>query len=105
MSGKPTPGEWTVEKVHLLGGTPAAGQYDVMSGNVRVAITTYSTEGHANARLIAAAPELLAACEAALAYLELCDCLVGPDHMPADKGLPSVLNNLILKAREATDVR
>lgn len=73
MSGH-TPGPWTTKRAQL----PVDGAFDhaiIASGTViaeafgRSGVTIYH-DSEANARLIAAAPDLLAACRQALASLE-----------------------------------
>lgn len=63
MNAQHTPGPW------MIG--PAVDSRKVFQGDTVIAeawpITINMAEAHANARLIAAAPELLAACEMALA--------------------------------------
>lgn len=86
MIGKHTPGPWTVDTqwTHGNAGFVHAGEGSPRAG-ARVAIVTgmggptgpWWDEAEANARLIAAAPDLLAACEAALAWHE---CETESDH-------------------------
>ena len=64
MSGGHTPGPWVASTPPFVGGhiyTEAPGERGVIVANL-----TPINERDANARLIAAAPELLAACEALL---------------------------------------
>jgi len=65
-----TPGPWKAVLVegHRLGGRNGAARYDVLAMNPPDFVADRLTE--ANARLIAAAPDLLAAAKCALAALE-----------------------------------
>ena len=69
-AGKPTPGPWETS-------VNDEGQWDVCAegGGDMVADLSASEHGEADARLIAAAPDLLAALKAMFA--DACDC--GPD--------------------------
>jgi hypothetical protein len=82
MSEKITPGDWRVDE------TVALGAYGVWSGDKQICRVRLGSDGaipreerDANARLIAAAPELLAACKAALYQIqELDDVLNHSGH-------------------------
>ena len=79
-----TPGPWKAVLVegHRLGGRNGAARYDVLAMNPPDFVADRLTE--ANARLIAAAPDLLAACRAVL------ECLgrtLAPDYLPETREL------------------
>jgi len=79
-----TPGPWKAVLVegHRLGGRNGAARYDVLAMNPPDFVADRLTE--ANARLIAAAPDLLAACRAVL------ECLgrtLAPDYLPEPREL------------------
>ena len=62
MNAKHTPGTWSIDGLHIVGNG-----YSIAHIN-----SHRTTEGRANAHLIAAAPELLEALEAARDELESC---------------------------------
>ena len=65
LKGKFTPGPWRNER-----GSGAYGRNVTADNGRRIVCETICSDHDANARLIAAAPDLLAACEAALRVLE-----------------------------------
>ena len=68
---KHTEGEWTAKLANLNIKDPMFYKSDVISGGIRVAQVAGAGEdcANANARLIAAAPELLEACKISLQYV------------------------------------
>lgn len=81
MTTQPTPAPWLLHDKQSNGAYQITGEKE---GSLRIATITNSPNDQANARLIAAAPELLGALE--LAELELCLYIL---HNPDDnsKGL------------------
>lgn len=71
---KHTKGEWKVKNLFQLG-VKDVNKKGIYEDNNQIAVVNYSThfnkeEAQANAKLIAAAPDLLEACEIALEVLE-----------------------------------
>ena len=91
---QPTPGPWIASKP--TGDTEPItwGHVDVEGGSGGLIATTWNDDDLANARLIAAAPELLEAAKAALA--KLTDIERYGEH--ADNPLPVQLRTVIAKA-------
>ena len=67
---KHTPGPWRVDDGRILGNEPSVENDDVLICDVASNNEALTDFDEANARLIAAAPDLLLACQAALALLE-----------------------------------
>jgi len=88
----PTPGPWAYDKCEI------DGRYSIyhMGPIAYCGDTTFEPgDGEANARLIAAAPDLLAACEAAMAWI------ADPASFPADHvdDVANALSRAIVAAR------
>jgi len=70
------PGPWTVDKAQVLLGTQDGDEISDAMGN-RVCEVSHLTTKLANARLIAAAPELLEALQQCLQHIELDESMHG----------------------------
>lgn len=98
----PTPGPWALlaDEGYRVNGREVHNR--VVAGNreiARVAGVAADKHGEHNARLIAAAPDLLAACEAALGLLVGYDDKLNPKHSAP---VFSTLRAAIAKARGAS---
>lgn len=96
VAGEHTPGPWTARRMH-------AGGWDVFDPRGRDVVTVYGggvgiESREANARLIAAAPDLLEALIEALPYVESCEYDNGYKPGAVAKVVRN-MNAAILKAR------
>ena len=104
MTTQHTPGPWTIlDGAILCEHVNAFGNFSHALTEVMLALIT--REDRANARLIAAAPDLLAACEAARAALETCDpwTEIGPSGQGGDELGMKFDESLVEAAKVATD--
>ena len=82
MTTKHTPGPWSLGERGMIEAEPRDGPLSEAVGAVAFVYGPFDFHGQANARLIAAAPDLLAACEAALrghGRVHEDECTIGSD--------------------------
>lgn len=101
MSARFTPGPWTVEQVNVSESSPMLFVCGPEGANVCALADHEKSVVRPNARLIAAAPKLLEAAEAALQALEGVDALMHKHGMMLGVNCPAIspLRAAILSAK------